>query len=86
MERNSGIFWAMLQCSLLIGNTFVYFAFQDTEDIDKDLRTLVKKSLLENQNFPIDAIQFQITGSLSFAQYLLSWCPNLLFTEANSMG
>ena len=42
MERNSGLFWAMLQCSLLIGNTFVYFQFQGLEDIDKDTRTKVK--------------------------------------------
>ena len=42
MERNSGLFWAMLQCSLLIGNTFVYFQFQGLEDIDKDTRTKVR--------------------------------------------
>ena len=83
MERNSGIFWAMLQCSLLIGNTFVYFAFQDTEDIDKDLRTLVKSLIVSKLSY---LTQFQITGSLSFAQYLFGWCPNILFTEANSMG
>jgi len=27
MGRNSGIFWALLQCSLLFGNMFVYFFF-----------------------------------------------------------
>ena len=84
MERNSGIFWAMLQCSLLIGNTFVYFAFQDTEDIDKDLRTLVKSLIVSKLSYRIT--EFQITGSLSFAEYLFSWCPDILFTEANSMG
>ena len=83
MERNSGIFWAMLQCSLLIGNTFVYFAFQDTEDIDKDLRTLVRSLIVSKLSH---LTHFQITGSLSFAQHLFSWCPNILFTEANSMG
>lgn len=41
MERNSGLFWAMLQCSLLIGNTFVFFQFQGLEDIDKDTRQTV---------------------------------------------
>lgn len=46
MERNSGLFWAMLQCSLLIGNTFVYFQFQGLEDIDKDTRTKVAAVLL----------------------------------------
>ncbi len=40
-ERNSGIFWAMLQCSLLIGNTFVYFQFLGLQDIDKTTRTTV---------------------------------------------
>ena len=28
MGRNSGIFWAILQCSLLFGNMFVYFYFK----------------------------------------------------------
>ncbi|KAK6643081.1 hypothetical protein RUM43_004584 [Polyplax serrata] len=29
--RNSGIFWAMLQCSMFFGNIFVYFQFQDKD-------------------------------------------------------
>eukprot|EP00794_Sanderia_malayensis_P009173 gene9173-10146_t len=33
MGRNSGIFWALLQCSLLFGNMFVYFYFKGTIDI-----------------------------------------------------
>ena len=39
MTRNSGVFWAMLQMSMLIGNTFVFFAFQGKTDIDKTTRT-----------------------------------------------
>ena len=57
MERNSGLFWAMLQCSLLIGNTFVFFKFQGLEDIDKTTRTTVRirtrparKSFLTQKN------------------------------------
>lgn len=46
MERNSGIFWAMLQCSLLIGNTYVYFVFRGENDIGKSLRTTVAVVLL----------------------------------------
>ena len=61
----------------------MYFAFQDTEDIDKDLRTLVKSLIVSKLSY---LTQFQITGSLSFAEYLFSWCPDILFTEANSMG
>ncbi|CAG2162297.1 unnamed protein product [Oppiella nova] len=39
MSRNSGIFWALLQCSLLWGNLFVFFVF--TEDhIKKETRQL----------------------------------------------
>ncbi|XP_038048666.1 LOW QUALITY PROTEIN: UNC93-like protein MFSD11 [Patiria miniata] len=30
MGRNSGIFWAMLQCSLLFGNIFIYFEIGKT--------------------------------------------------------
>ena len=33
MGRNSGIFWGMLEMSLLVGNTFAYFQFKDTDDI-----------------------------------------------------
>ncbi len=29
MSRNSGVFWALLQCSLLWGNLFVYFMFTE---------------------------------------------------------
>ena len=38
MSRNSGIFWAMLECSLLIGNTFAYFQFTGLDDIDSNTR------------------------------------------------
>jgi hypothetical protein len=38
MSRNSGIFWAMLQSSLLIGNTFAYYQFQGLDEVDKDTR------------------------------------------------
>lgn len=48
MERNSGLFWAMLQSSLLIGNTFVYFQFKGLEDIDKTTRTTVIDTILLN--------------------------------------
>lgn len=41
ITRNSGAFWALLQCSLFFGNMFVYFAFQGKDVIDKDTRTLV---------------------------------------------
>lgn len=41
VEKNSGIFWAMMQCSLLIGNTFVYFQFQGISQIDKETRLTV---------------------------------------------
>ncbi len=46
MSRNSGIFWAMLQCSMVIGNTFVFFEFQGLTDIDKHTRTVVVIVLL----------------------------------------
>ena len=39
MERNAGYFWALFQCSLLIGNTFFYWKFDGLEDIDEETRT-----------------------------------------------
>ena len=46
MSRNSGIFWAMLQLSMVIGNTFVFFQFQGLNDIDKHTRSFVVIVLL----------------------------------------
>ena len=39
MARNSGVFWALLQCSLLWGNLFVYFVFTK-ERIEAKTRNL----------------------------------------------
>ncbi|KAH8381482.1 hypothetical protein KR093_005762 [Drosophila rubida] len=41
ISRNSGVFWALLQCSMFLGNLFVYFQFQDKTHIDKETRDLV---------------------------------------------
>ncbi|XP_055904072.1 UNC93-like protein MFSD11 [Eupeodes corollae] len=41
ISRNSGIFWALLQCSMFLGNLFVYFQFQDKSTIDAETRQLV---------------------------------------------
>lgn len=41
IARNSGIFWAMLQCSLLFGNLFVYFEFGASDSISKTVRYTV---------------------------------------------
>ncbi|CAH1793783.1 unnamed protein product [Owenia fusiformis] len=39
IARNSGIFWALMQCSLLFGNLYVYFAFKGKEEVDANTRT-----------------------------------------------
>ncbi|KAG7302811.1 hypothetical protein JYU34_012788 [Plutella xylostella] len=41
ISRNSGIFWAMLQCSLFFGNLFVFIKFQGKSHIDVDTRNVV---------------------------------------------
>lgn len=46
ISQNSGIFWAMFQMSLFLGNTFVYFVFQGKEKIDADTRLLVFSVLI----------------------------------------
>ena len=38
MGRNSGIFWAMLQCSLLIGNLIEFFMLRGRGDFDSNTR------------------------------------------------
>ncbi|OXU29921.1 hypothetical protein TSAR_004384 [Trichomalopsis sarcophagae] len=44
MSRNSGLFWAIFQSSLFIGNIFVYFVFKEPV-IKEDVRNLVFKVL-----------------------------------------
>ncbi|XP_045132438.1 UNC93-like protein MFSD11 isoform X2 [Portunus trituberculatus] len=41
ISRNSGIFWAMLQTSMLFGNIFVYYQFMGKEIIDQHTRMVV---------------------------------------------
>ncbi|XP_028129940.2 UNC93-like protein MFSD11 [Diabrotica virgifera virgifera] len=41
ITRNSGIFWALLQLSMFVGNTFVFFAFKGKTEVDKSTRTFV---------------------------------------------
>lgn len=41
MSRNSGIFWAMLQSSMVFGNIFVYFQFRGQTIIDEHTRYVV---------------------------------------------
>ena len=46
ISRNSGIFWAMMQMSTFVGNTFAYFMFAGEEYISTDTRTTVGAVLL----------------------------------------
>ncbi|KAJ8730204.1 hypothetical protein PYW07_017242 [Mythimna separata] len=41
ISRNSGVFWAMLQCSMFFGNLFVFIKFQGKTQIDADTRNVV---------------------------------------------
>ena len=41
MQRNSGLFWAMMQSSMLVGNTFVYFQFHGLDDVGAETRTTI---------------------------------------------
>ncbi|XP_073975064.1 UNC93-like protein MFSD11 [Rhodnius prolixus] len=45
MARNSGIFWALLQSSMLFGNFYVYMVFQGKSTIDHYTRWLVSTVL-----------------------------------------
>ncbi|XP_046439312.1 UNC93-like protein MFSD11 [Daphnia pulex] len=46
ISRNSGVFWAVFQCSFLFGNLFVFFLFQGREQIDQHTRTILYGVLL----------------------------------------
>ncbi|KAK9693022.1 Ion channel regulatory protein UNC-93 [Popillia japonica] len=52
ISRNSGVFWAMLQASMFIGNLFVYIQFQGLDKIDKSTRSMPK--IEENMVKPAD--------------------------------
>jgi len=41
ITRNSGVFWAMLQCSMVFGNIFVFYKFQGQETVDAQTRMVV---------------------------------------------
>ncbi|KAG6445872.1 hypothetical protein O3G_MSEX004166 [Manduca sexta] len=41
ISRNSGVFWAMLQCSMFFGNLFVFIKFQGKTHIDVETRNVV---------------------------------------------
>ncbi|CAG9771130.1 unnamed protein product [Ceutorhynchus assimilis] len=41
ISRNSGVFWAMLQMSMFVGNTFVYFVFRGKDTVDSTTRQIV---------------------------------------------
>ncbi|XP_049869126.1 UNC93-like protein MFSD11 [Pectinophora gossypiella] len=41
ISRNSGVFWAMLQCSMFFGNLFVFIKFQGKTHIDGETRNVV---------------------------------------------
>merc|ERR1712193_410946 len=41
MSKNTGIFWCMFQCSLLIGTLYIYFAWADVEYVDTQMKNLL---------------------------------------------
>ncbi len=46
MARNTGIFWAFLQGAGVVGNTFAFFQFRDSHDIEPEDRTMFVTVLL----------------------------------------
>lgn len=63
MSRNSGVFWALLQCSLLFGNIFVYFTFQGKSIIDEHTRFIVFGVLLGVSCIGVFLLCFLRTGT-----------------------
>lgn len=46
INRNTGMFWALLQCSMIFGNLYIYFEWNGTTDITDSSRKNVFLSLL----------------------------------------
>ncbi|KAL3285309.1 hypothetical protein HHI36_019418 [Cryptolaemus montrouzieri] len=53
MPRNSGVFWAMLQLSMIFGNTLIFFLFAGQESIGSKVRILVVFILLGIMGFSL---------------------------------
>uniref|UniRef100_A0A674MMA9 UNC93-like protein MFSD11 n=1 Tax=Takifugu rubripes TaxID=31033 RepID=A0A674MMA9_TAKRU len=56
INRNTGMFWALLQCSMLFGNLYVYFEWNGRTEIPDDSRRNVFLSLMV----------VSVVGTLSF--------------------
>jgi len=41
MSKNTGIFWCMFQCSLLIGTLYIYFAWEGVKYVDTHMKNLL---------------------------------------------
>jgi len=41
MSKNTGIFWCMFQCSLLIGTLYIYFAWEGVSYVDTHMKNLL---------------------------------------------
>ena len=39
MAKNTGIFWCMFQSSLLVGNIYIFFAWQGKQEVSSEMRT-----------------------------------------------
>lgn len=70
-SRNSGLFWALFQGSMLFGNLFVYFTFAGSSEITNDLRLIVYGTLTA----------VGILGAL-----LMLFLPRALEQDATSSG
>ncbi|KAL4121270.1 hypothetical protein QTP88_013817 [Uroleucon formosanum] len=51
MSRNSGVFWALSNISMLLGNTFVFFALHDKNDFDERTRKFIYIVLIASSVF-----------------------------------
>ena len=60
----------MLQCSLLIGNTYVYFQFEDLTDIDTETRRTVSNIILNKVNIQLKYTDIDVLKGLVFQHYL----------------
>ncbi|CAL8303169.1 unnamed protein product [Merluccius merluccius] len=46
INRNTGMFWALLQCSMLFGNLYIYFAWNGSAEISERSRKILFTALL----------------------------------------
>lgn len=66
INRNTALFWALLQCSMLFGNLYIYFAWKGSAEISERSRKTLFTALLVTSG--VGALSFLLLRKTSWEQ------------------